>query len=54
MKLGTNDRLVVNMGAAHKNQAYVHCFSANHRLATYLKDSDVQLDWFAIRIIKGT
>jgi len=42
MKLGANDRLVVNMGAAHKNQAYrplLLCKSTG--LATYLKDSDV-------------
>lgn len=42
MKLGTNDRLVVNMGAAHKNQAYRPLLlSKSTGLATYLKDSDV-------------
>ncbi|MFR2063784.1 MAG: glycoside hydrolase family 70 protein [Streptococcus sp.] len=41
MKLGTNDRLVVNMGAAHKNQPIVHYFSANHRGLRPTKDSDV-------------
>ena len=42
MKLGANDRLVVNMGAAHKNQAYRPLLlSKSTGLATYLKDSDV-------------
>ena len=42
MKLGTHDRLVVNMGAAHKNQAYRPLLlSKSTGLATYLKDSDV-------------
>ena len=42
MKLGTNDRLVVNMGAAHKNQAYRPLLlSKSTGLATYLKDADV-------------
>lgn len=42
MKLAANDRLVVNMGAAHKNQAYRPLLlSKSTGLATYLKDSDV-------------
>lgn len=42
MKLGANDRLVVNMGSAHKNQAYRPLLlSKSTGLATYFKDSDV-------------
>ena len=42
MKLGANDRLVVNMGTAHKNQAYRPLLlSKSTGLATYLKDADV-------------
>lgn len=55
MKLGTNDRLVVNMGAAHKIRLTVHCFSANLQdLRPTSRILMCQLDWFAIRIIKGT
>lgn len=55
MKLGANDRLVVNMGAAHKIRPTVHCFSVNRQdLRPTSRILMCQQDWFAIRIIKGT
>ena len=55
MKLGANDRLVVNMEPPTKIRLTVHCFSANLRaLRPTLRMLMCQLDWFAIRIIKGT
>ena len=55
MKLGANDRLVVNMGSAHKIKPIVHYFSANRQgLRPTSRILMSQLDWFAIRTIKGT